>query len=169
MRKLAETIIFLVFAGLVLSGTSAQATEFDHKGLCDASVAVAFDDDHFVVADDETNTLFIFRRGTQEKVGTLDLSGASEIPKNTKEMDLEGAARVGDRIYWIASHSKNQKRRSRFCTTEIFAGPEPGLKLPAKVQKGLLDALVETPQFDHFNLSDAAKHTDPARGGRAQY
>lgn len=160
MFKQAMTIGFLAITGLALSAAPLFAVEFDYEGLCDASAAVALDDDHFVVGDDETNTLYIFKRGVPDAKGHLPLSGAKGIPKNKKEIDLEGAARVGERIYWIASHSKGEKKRRRFFMTEIVPGSPPSLKLPTKVQKGLLDALITDERLDAFNMKAAAKKPD---------
>jgi hypothetical protein len=41
---------------------------------CDASAAVALDAGHFVVGDDEHNTLYIYRRGQAQAVASLNLS-----------------------------------------------------------------------------------------------
>jgi serine/threonine protein phosphatase PrpC len=91
--------------------------------MCDASAAVALDADHFVVANDERNTLRIYKRGQPDPVNSVELStflGTNE----KKESDLEGAARIGTRVYWISSHGRNkdgelQERRRRFFATEI--------------------------------------------------
>lgn len=165
MLNRAATFGFLTSACLALSGAPALAVEFDYYGLCDASAAIALDEDHFVVADDETNTLYIFKRGTPEAVDRLLLSDAEGIPKNTKEIDLEGGARLNDRIYWIASHSKDKGKRRRFFMTEIVSGSPPGLKLPASVQKGLKDALITDPRLDTFDMKAAAKSKDPEAKG----
>lgn len=42
---------------LGLAPAILSAEEFSYRGICDASAAVALDVDHFVVADDEKNTL----------------------------------------------------------------------------------------------------------------
>ena len=39
-------------------------TELQHKGICDASGAIALDEEHFVVANDEDNILRVYRSDT---------------------------------------------------------------------------------------------------------
>src|SRR5262245_53502588 len=53
---------FVCWRGATVSGQSpASGLEFVHTGLCDASAGVALDADHFAVADDENNTLCVYR------------------------------------------------------------------------------------------------------------
>ena len=107
-------------AALLLFACGAAVAQTRYEGLCDASAAVALDARHFVVADDEHNKLSVYRRGEAKRVGQVDL----KFLKADKESDLEGAARVGKRIYWIASHARNsagepRPDRQRFFATEI--------------------------------------------------
>lgn len=115
MKTLAA--LLLVAAG----AASAQALQARYEGLCDASAAVALDARHFIVADDEHNQLSVYQRGKPGPVGQVDLD---KFLKARKEADLEGAAQVGQRIYWIASHARNsagkaREDRQRFFATEI--------------------------------------------------
>jgi hypothetical protein len=76
----------------------------DCKGLCEASAGAFLDATHFAVASDETNTLQIYERGKPDPIGKgVDMKGFTGFDKS----DLEGAAAIGDRIYWISSHSFN--------------------------------------------------------------
>jgi hypothetical protein len=108
-------------AALLLIAVGAAAAQTRYEGLCDASAAVALDARHFIVADDEHNQLGIYKRGEPGQVGRVDLD---KFLKAKKEADLEGAAQVGNRIYWIASHARNsagkeREDRHRFFATEI--------------------------------------------------
>jgi hypothetical protein len=108
-------------AALLLIAVGAAAAQTRYEGLCDASAAVALDARHFIVADDEHNQLGIYKRGEPGEVGRVDLD---KFLKAKKEADLEGAAQVGNRIYWIASHARNsagkeREDRHRFFATEI--------------------------------------------------
>lgn len=60
-------------AVLFSSGVHAQAVTLYH-GMCDASAAVALDADNFVVANDEDNSLRIFRRGQPQAMAALPLA-----------------------------------------------------------------------------------------------
>jgi hypothetical protein len=105
-----------------------------YKGRCDASAASALSDGHFVVANDERNKLQIYKRGQPDPVGAgLDIS-AFLGTKVDKESDLEGAATIGSRIYWISSHGRKkdgefQERRHRFFATDVQPGNAPAVKI----------------------------------------
>ncbi|RZL36727.1 MAG: DUF3616 domain-containing protein [Rubrivivax sp.] len=108
-------------AALLLCVAAAADAQTRYDGLCDASAAVALAARHFIVADDEHNQLGIYRRGDAKRVGEVDLD---KFLKTKKEADLEGAAQVGNRIYWIASHARNsagklREDRHRFFATDI--------------------------------------------------
>lgn len=99
-------------------------------GICDASAAVAIDDHRFLVAEDEIDILRLYRNGpgTQVAMQSFDLSQQLRDNPN-RECDIEGAARVGDRVFWISSHGRNKdgKRRpnrSRFFATDIKVTPD---------------------------------------------
>ncbi len=85
--------------------------------MSDASAAVAVDDDHMLVADDETNSLRLYRLDGDLPAETFDLSDWLATDAEHPEADIEGAARVGRRVYWITSHGRNKNgkfRRSRY-------------------------------------------------------
>lgn len=99
------------------------------SGLSDASAAVALDAQRFVVADDEHNTLGVYRIDSPSaSVGQIDLTAFLSIDDKHSEADIEGAARVGDRIYWIASHGRNKDGKERpnryafFATDIVYSG-----------------------------------------------
>ncbi len=154
---------------LVMVLPAAAQSVVGYRGLCDASAAVALDAEHFVVAGDEDNTLRIFRRGVADAVGTLAL--ADFLGTGKRESDIEGAARVGDRIYWIASHGRNKdgKERSeryRFFATDIRPGTTPpGLVAAATPYRGLIDDLLSAPSLKAFRLDAAARLAPEAPGG----
>lgn len=101
-----------------------------YNGIRDASAAVALDHHHFVVANDERDTLVVYRFGQPDPVDQLKLSKylrADGVKGKVREADLEGSARVDDLIYWIASHGRDsagrrQDHRLRFFATPIRQG-----------------------------------------------
>lgn len=147
----------------------AQAAPEVYRGLCDASAAVALDARHFVVANDENNTLAFYQRGRPEAVATLPL--ADFLDSGDKESDIEGAALVGKRIYWISSHGRNKNakerpERYRFFATDVDASKSPPvLKAVPKRYEKLLDDLVKAEALKPFKLKDAAKLAPEAPGG----
>ncbi|MBY3036962.1 DUF3616 domain-containing protein [Rhizobium laguerreae] len=114
---------------LVLLG-AAQASEFPnpihYKGLCEASAATYIDNDHFVVASDETNILRLYTRNEKSEGVPLDF----EHPSGFDKSDIEAAARDGEGeiVYWISSHSLNSssedkdKRKIFFATKVVAVG-----------------------------------------------
>lgn len=112
---------------------SSFAEPVEYTGMCDASAATLIDKDKFVVANDEDNVLRVYSLTKPgPPVATKDISTNLEAKK---EADIEGAARIGNRIYWITSHGANKNGkprpdRRRFFATDIITDTEgPGLKL----------------------------------------
>lgn len=143
---------------------------FRYSGLCDASAAVALDRDHFVVADDERNTLVTYRRGQPAPVGLLPLDDFLGTAAD-KESDLEGAAAIGSRIYWISSHGRNKngklrKERLRFFATEVDTRTVPPSLRPVGAPcTRLLDDLLSADALKRYKLKDAAQRAPEAAGG----
>ena len=127
IKRIIKTGLFLLAA--VLPGwvqtCQAKPMELTFYGLADASAAVFLDAKHFVVADDESNILRTYSIDKPKgPVSTLNLDKFLDIDPASPEVDIEAAARVGDRIYWISSHGRNKsgkirESRYRFFCTEI--------------------------------------------------
>jgi hypothetical protein len=138
-----------------------------YRGISDASAAAAIDAEHFVVADDERNQLKVYRRGRPEAVEVIDLADFLGT-KEDKESDLEGAATVGDRIYWISSHGRSskgevQQRRYRFFATG--AGKNGAALEPlGRPYAGMLDDLAAAPQLQAYGIAEAASRMPEADG-----
>ncbi|PTT87482.1 DUF3616 domain-containing protein, partial [Pelomonas sp. HMWF004] len=154
-------------AALLLCAAAAAAAAgapVQHDGLCDASAAVALDARHFIVADDEHNRLTVYRRGEARRVGEVALD---RFLKADKEADLEGAARLGGRIYWIASHARNsagqlRPDRQRFFATEVSDKTVAPVGQPYTT---LLADLVAAPALAPLKLTQAASRAAEAEGG----
>ncbi len=95
MRSDLRTILFVAAAAAVLA-TPGAAEPFRYEGVCEASAAVALDDTRFVVASDDLKHLTIYERGKADPLTTVPLSDVT---------DIEAAARIGDTIFWLTSHS----------------------------------------------------------------
>lgn len=151
-------------AALLLIAAGAAGAQARYEGLCDASAAVAVDAQHFIVADDEHNRLTIYRRGAAQSLGEVDLD---KFLKTAKEADLEGAAQVGMRIYWISSHARNsagkpREDRQRFFATEINGTT---VKPVGNPYMALLTDLLAAPALAPLKLADAAQRAAEADGG----
>ena len=92
--------------GATASSTAAPAREGVVRervlhGICDGSAAVSVEGG-LVVAYDEDTTLYGFDADGRA-LGSLPLREALSLPSDA-ELDLEGAARDGQRTWWVGSH-----------------------------------------------------------------
>jgi len=96
------------------------------RGASDASAAVAVGENMFVVADDENNILRIYETSEAgQPVASFDMTSFLDIEPDHPEADIEAAAMIGRRIYWITSHGRNKDgkmrpNRYRFFATEVL-------------------------------------------------
>ena len=140
--------------------------------MCDASAAIALDKDHFIAADDEGNTLRVYKRGEPLPVKRADLTRflAGGKKKKAPEADLEGAALVGDRIYWIGSHGRNKDAkpapsRQRFFATQIATTDRRDVRPIGRPYDGLLPDLLDDARFKKFGLAPGSLLAPKAEGG----
>jgi hypothetical protein len=143
-----------------------------HSGMCDASAAVALGADLFVVANDEDNILRVYRRDEAGgPVASFPLDAFLDLEPDHPEADIEGAARVGDRIYWITSHGRNKEgkkrpNRRRFFATDVReAGGTILLTGVGTPYKDLLKDLERESDLDTFHLDEAAGRAPESEDG----
>ncbi|HSX62889.1 MAG TPA: DUF3616 domain-containing protein [Tahibacter sp.] len=121
------------------ASASAGATQRAFTGASDASAAIA-SGDHMLVADDEGQRLRLYprdRSGLAENgfdftasLGLTDIDGG--VPR---EVDIEGAARDGDTVYWTGSHSnKKDNGAARPNRQRVFATQLAGSGAAATLQ-----------------------------------
>lgn len=142
-----------------------------YRGMCDASAAADLGGGRFVAADDEDNLLRIFDRAQPGMpLSQFDLSGFLQVDRGSPETDLEGATRIGDRVYWITSHGRNAEgkdrpNRQRFFATDIAREGDARALVPAGVPcKDLLQALLLDPRLGQFHLDDASRRAPKKEG-----
>lgn len=133
-------------AVLIAAFTASGAGAVEYGGLCEASAGVFIDASHFAVASDETNRLQIYERGKPQPIGQgIDMEAFTSFDKS----DLEAAAVIGDRVYWMSSHSFNgkgedkSKRKVFFATKIVRAGGKPTLEAVGRPVKSLRDPLAK--------------------------
>ena len=126
---------------------SLDPTPGTYRETCDGSGAVALDFQHFLDLNDENQGARVYRRAADgAPARTLDLSAALGLG-TADEGDLEDVARVGSRLYVIASHGRNtsgQLRpvRYRFGAVDV-SGTPPAISLaPAGSTSTLLQAML---------------------------
>jgi hypothetical protein len=152
-----------------LTATASARTPTVYDGPCDASAAAALDADHFVVGDDEHNILHIYRQLQAKPVGRVDLS-AFLATDRSEEADIEGAAAIGTRIYWITSHARDAKgrvrpSRHRFFATDVIPGDPPTVQPAGRIYTRLLNALLAADTLAPYRLATAAQRAAEAPGG----
>lgn len=161
------TLVALLAAALPTRAAAPAPSTY--RGPCDTSAAAALDSHHFVVGNDETDTLHIYRRGQAEAVGSLDLSTFLGTQAGD-ESDIEGAAAIGPRIYWITSHGSNSKgkpapSRQRFFATELRPGSPPAVVPVGEAYTKLLHDMAHTDALKPYQLAEAARRPPEAKGG----
>ena len=168
-----RTILFAAILSLHGVAAQAQGAPTVYHGACDGSAAVTLDERHFVAANDDENSLRLYQIGVTNPLAVVDLNPVlkPETKKKDgrpKEVDIEAAARVGDRIYWIGSHARDsggdkESSRHRFFATDIgrVAGAPPFILKPTPAYTDLLKDLVE--QLP--GLKEATEQSPEAAGG----
>jgi hypothetical protein len=136
----------------------------EYSGMCDASAGVALSSNLFAVANDEDNVLRVYRADKPgPPVRQFDFNRFLEVRGKSAETDLEGAARIGYRAYWIGSHGRNRAgkerlNRDRFFATDIQVAGEDVLLVPAgKPYENLLLDLLADSRLQRFHLAEAAQ------------
>lgn len=100
----------------------AWAEEQEYFGVCDASAAALIDDTHFIVGNDEDETLALYASDGSTATAIQSFNFASYLRSNIdQECDIEDAARLGNRIYWITSHGRSKKGKLRINRYRLFA------------------------------------------------
>jgi hypothetical protein len=140
--------------------------------MCDASGAVAVGTNLFVVANDEDNVLRLYRSDEPgQPVKQFDFSAFLEVQGKSPEVDLEGAARIGDRAFWISSHGRNRDGKERLNRHRLFAtdisvnAGDVALTPVGTPYKRLLDDLLRDARFDQFHFAAAAQRAPKEAGG----
>lgn len=172
MRPTWLTIALLCM--VVAAGAHAQESVLPpviYTGMCDASGAVALDKDFLAVANDEDNFIRIYRRdrgGPPESF--FDFSSFLNVTPKSPEADLEGAARIDDRIYWIGSHGRNKDAKVRLNRDQLFATDivqtqgKPRLTPVGTPYRDLLLELAHDPRFADYHLERASQMAPKTKG-----
>ncbi len=133
-------------------------------GMCDASAAVALNESFFAVANDEDNVIRLFRLGERSlPLARFDLSAFLRVDPEEPETDLEGAAWLGDRIFWITSHGRNKNAKFRSSRHRFFAtkvegtGSQCRLVPEPQPYSALLQDMLRDSRLRPFNLAAAAR------------
>ncbi len=111
--------LVLTLAGTARPGVTHGCVTF--TGAADVSAVAAIDANLIAVADDEDDTLRVYAVTGGGARATLDLTAFLQVDPRHPEADIEAAARLGDRIYWIGSHGRNKDGKPRPGRGSLFA------------------------------------------------
>lgn len=156
--------LLLAFSSPVAAGREVPISdEMFFSGTCDASGGAALTDDLFAAADDESNHIRVYSRSRGgAPLFDLPLDRFLRVERREPEADIEGAARVGETIFWITSHARNQKgklrqSRQRFFATRIVSLDPPRLEPVGRAYDRLLADLESSPELAKFDLEGASE------------
>jgi hypothetical protein len=158
---------------LVVGSGAAEGPPAELTGICEASAAVEFSPGVVAVGDDETNGLFLYDMNNGASLTPVDLNGFLGVLPDEEGhyegVDIEGAAQVGDIVYWITSHSLTKKAKSKperfrfFATRSSTASDHPSLEPIGRPYQHLRDDVLRAVPGAPWALADAATRS-PERG-----
>lgn len=160
---------------------SSSKSSIAFSGMCNASAGIDLGAGLFVIADDEDKIsqdhplpLRIYdssRPGVETSVAKIDANDLATDSSTQGELDLEGAARIEDRIYWIGSHSANKEGRERPSTQLLFStrvqrrSGQPTIMVVGRPYRSLLRDLAVDSRYKDFDLIGASRLPSKALGG----
>jgi len=153
-----------------LTFTSGQ--ELQHRGICDASGAVALDDNSFIVANDEDNHLRVYsanKSGVALK--SIDINNYFTNNPKKKEVDIEAATELNGLIYWITSHGRNKSSKRKPERHQFFANKITNSGKPILEQVGtsytqlLFKDMFQDDQLKKYELEKAEELAPKEEGG----
>lgn len=153
--------------------------ELQHQGICDASAAIALDDQYFVVANDEDNIFRVYDSTTSGKPVSwgshsdagININSYFGNITNNKEADIEGAAQLDGVIYWITSHGRNSEGKPRPKRHQFFgnliSSDEEGqrLKQVGTSYTRLIEDMLQDKRLKYYDFETAEKLPPKAKGG----
>ena len=167
-----QSVFLALSLGLFCSPSLVHGNEpVVFTGMCDASAAAAIDQDHFIVADDEENILRVYRRNGGAPVMEVDLRTYLGSRKDGQEADLEGAAPIGQFVFWIGSHGRNAKGKESPLRQRLFAtridtrGNSLEITPLGQPYTRLLQDLLADDRYSHLGLAAATQRPPKAPGG----
>jgi hypothetical protein len=145
---------------------------FTFNGACDASAAVRLEGtSFFVTATDEDAILRVYdSQAPGLPTVSTDVSGFLGLAAGD-EPDLEGAAQLGDLIFWITSHGRDkdgveQKSRQRlFATSATVSRNAVVVRPTGSPYVNLLRDLIDAEALSGLGLREATTLAPEAPGG----
>ncbi len=146
-----------------------NADPLKHFGICDASAAVPWGEDHFFVGNDEDNVLRLYDSHQSGKaIESVDINEYFS-PQDDEEIDVEGVTTLGNVSYWITSHGRSKKgkfkqKRHQFFAVQFFDNDSILGIMGQSYQKLVLSDMLDNPLFQEYDLK-TAETIAPKEGG----
>jgi len=174
--RLVLVIILSACVAVSAAEFSLSTTQVLFEGALDGSAGCDVGGGFFVGATDEDNKLRLYEVKGGPPRKTLDVGVDAAVKsalslKKVKECDFEGAAKMGDLIFWIGSHgrdkdAKEQKERQVLLATKLTGiGKHAKLQIAGRVYTQLLRDFLKNPALAPFHLAEAATLAPNDEGG----
>jgi hypothetical protein len=104
-------------------GMAAAEGLLRFEEMCDASAVITTADGTLLVGEDRGNRLIVYRETGGKPIGVVDVREHLYLRKvsGPSHAHIEGAARVGDLVYWISSHARTPSGRAEPKFARFFA------------------------------------------------
>src|SRR5262249_52957870 len=172
------TLVLVVTLSGYVAVSAAEfslSTQILFEGAIDGSAGADVGGGFFVGATDENNKFRLYDVKGGPSLKTLDVGVNAAVKsalglKRVRECDLEGAAKIGDLIFWIGSHGRNthakeeKERQVLFATKLTGVGKDANLEIEGKVYTQLLNDLANNPALTRFDLAIAATRRPKDKG-----
>jgi len=137
-----------------------------HTGTADASAAIPINAELMWVGDDENQIIRIYRRNASglpiAQFNMTPFLGLTDIENGrAREVDIEGATRVGNRIFWIGAHSHANIAEGRTNRSRLFATDIAG--------SGASSTLTYAGRYDYIKLDLVEWDANNVHGKGADY
>lgn len=169
MMKGYEARLGVLFMGVLSCAPPPEPPDdgFVFQGASDASAAVAIAPDRIFVGDDENNALRVYDTRGGRPLLVREISPLLDAFGDHPEADIEGAAKVGDRVYWITSHGRSARgdprpNRYRFFGVDVLASADGSFVIEpvGSPHTTLAQEMVESAAMEGLGLYEATRLDD---------
>lgn len=165
--------LWVSFLALGVAPARAAEPMLEFRGLANASAAVRVGEDRFLAGCDENNVLQLYRNTGGDPVASFETSQWLGLTTRNGEADYEGAARLGDVVFWLGSHGRNKSGerrpdRQRLLAVRVVESAGDGsitLNPVGEPVATLVEQMAAAPTLTRFGLADASRRPPEEPGG----
>jgi hypothetical protein len=160
---------------LALGIAPVRAAEpvLEFRGLANASAAVRVGEDRFLAGCDENNVLQLYRNTGGNPQASFETSPWLGLTTRNGEADFEGAARLGDVVFWLGSHGRNKSGEKRPDRQRLLAvrvvepsgGGSVRLEPVGEPVMTLVEQMAAASTLTRFGLAEASRRPPEEPGG----